>query len=174
MFVLIVPVALIMTQLNLRFSVRPLAVGETMLVKAYVRDAALLDGPLDLETPTGLQVETPPVRIASEREVTWRVRATDSGSHEVAVRVGDERAETTVVVGSGWGSVPQRSTATLSALLYPGGSTIPASAPVETVDVTYPALDVAAFGLNLDWLIWFFVLSLVFAFLFKGALGVEL
>ena len=98
----------------------------------------------------------------------------DSGSHEVAVRVGDNRAETTVVVGSGWKSVPQRSTATLSALLYPGGSTIPASVPVETVDVTYPALDISAFGLNLDWLIWFFVLSLAFGFLFKGTLGVEL
>ena len=44
MVVLLVPVVMIMTQLNLRFAARPLEPGETALVKAYVRDAAVLEG----------------------------------------------------------------------------------------------------------------------------------
>ena len=46
MLIMIVPVVLIMTQLNLRFAVRPLAAGEPVLVKALVRNAAALDRPI--------------------------------------------------------------------------------------------------------------------------------
>ena len=58
MVVLIVPVVLIMTQLNLRFAARPLEPGESALVKAYVRDGAVLDGEVSLEVGDGIVVET--------------------------------------------------------------------------------------------------------------------
>ena len=50
MVILSVPVLLIMSQLNLRFAVRPATPGEQILVKAFVRDTQLLDRTVTLET----------------------------------------------------------------------------------------------------------------------------
>lgn len=176
MLLLIVPVIFIMAQLNLRFAVRPLAVGEPAIVKAFVRDAALLDRSVALDASSGVRIETPPVRISSAREVAWRIRAVEPGRHDVTVRVGNETVETVIVAGPGWGPVPQRRTGrgAIDVLLYPGERAIAATLPVEAIEIGYPALQMEAFSLPVDWLIGFFVLSLAFGYLLKGALGVEL
>ena len=83
MLIMMVPVVMIMTQLNMRFAVRPLDVGETILVKALVRDAAALDREVALDVPDGVTVETPPVRIRSTREIVWRLRVDRPGEGEL-------------------------------------------------------------------------------------------
>lgn len=175
MVVLLVPVVLIMTQLNLRFSVRPLEAGEDAVVKAYVRDASTLDQAIALEAGPGVRVETDGVRIPSTREVAWRVRADTAGEHRLVVRVGDRTVETVLVAGSRWGAVPQRRTGrgVWETLLYPGAPPIPATHPVEAVEIDYPSLDLGIMGWSVDWLVAFFVLSLAFGFTLKGRLGVE-
>ena len=175
MVVLLVPVVLIMTQLNLRFAARPLEPGESTLIKAYVRDAGLLDGEISLDVPAGMTVETAGVRIPSAREVAWRVRVDAMGGHRVKVRVGGQELETRLMAGTQWGPVPQRRTGRgmWDTLLYPGEPPIPDGHPVEAVEIGYPPLELGAFGLSINWLVAFFVLSLAFGFAFKDALGVE-
>ena len=175
MVVLIVPVVLIMTQLNLRFAARPLEPGEPALVKAYVRDAAVLDGEVSLEVGDGIVVETRGVRIPSTREVIWRVRVDTRGAHRMVVRVGDETLDTRIIAGDGWGAIPQRRTGRgmLDTMLYPGEPPIPETHAVEAVEIAYPPLELGVFGWKVDWLVAFFVLSMGFGFAFKDALGVE-
>jgi hypothetical protein len=176
LLVALVPVVLLMTQLNLRFAVRPLAVGETAVVKARVRSPSLLDEPVALTAASGTQVETSGIRVPSEHEVAWRVRVTEPGRHLVTVRVGDEVVEKVLVAGGVWASVPQRRTGRgwFDALLHPGEPTIPAGLKIESVDIAYPGLPLRFFGMNLNWLILFFVFSTACGLLFKGILGVEL
>ena len=173
--IMIVPVVLIMTQLNLRFAVQPLETGEPVLIKALVRDVALLDHLIALNVPDGVTVETPPVRIRSTREIVWRVRVDRPGTHALTVRVGDETLEKQIVGGEGWGPVVQRRTGRgmLDTLLYPGEPPIAAGHGVESVDIIYPMLEFHLLGISVDWLIGFFVLSMAFGFAFKGVLGVE-
>ena len=176
MLVLLVPVLLIMTQLNLRFAVRPLEPGESVLVKAYVRDAAVLDGPVTLHTAAGVAVETPGVRIRSAREVAWRVRAEAVGEHPIVVRVGDQSVQTRLIAGDRWGAVAQLRTGrgATATLLYPGERPIDAGHVVEAVAIAYPALEMRVFGWTVHWLVAFFVLSIAFGYAFKNVLGVEL
>ena len=176
MVVLLVPVVLIMTQLNLRFAARPLEPGETALVKAYVRDAAVLEGDVSLEVGDGIVVETRGVRIPATQEVVWRVRADEGGVHPLVVRLGSETLETRIIAGDGWGAVPQRRTGRgmLDTMLYPGEPPISRTHLVEAVEVAYPPLELGVFGWNVDWLVAFFVLSMGFGFAFKDALGVEI
>jgi hypothetical protein len=177
MLVVLVPLVLVLAQLNLRFAVRPLLVGETAIVKARVRSPASLDEPITLmASSSGAEVETPGVRIPSEREVAWRVRATEPGRHLVAVRIGGEVVEKVLVVGAPWGSVSQRRTGggLLDVLLYPGEPPIPTAFKIESVDITHPALSLSVLGVKMDWLVLFLLLSTAFGFMFKGALGVEL
>ena len=175
MVVLLVPVVLIMTQLNLRFAVRPLEPGEPALVKAFVRDTSALEREVSLEVGDGVVVETAGVRIPSTREVAWRLRVGTTGEHPVLVRFGDETLETRVIAGDGWRAVPQRRTGrgALDTLLYPGEPPIPGTHPVEAVEIVYPPLDLEIFGWTIDWIVAFFVLSMAFGFTFKDVLGVE-
>jgi len=175
MVVLLVPVVLIMTQLNLRFAVRPLEPGEPALVKAYVRDATVLDGEVGLDVPDGVTVETQGVRIPSTREVAWRVRVDASGEHQMKVRIGGQELETRLMAGGQWGAVPQRRTGRgmLDTLLYPGEPPIPSDHLVEAVEIVYPPLELGVFGWSINWLFAFFVLSMAFGFAFKGVMGVE-
>lgn len=175
MLIMIVPVLLIMIQLNLRFSVRPLAPDETTVLKVRVRDASALRGGLVLDASPGFTVETPPVRIPSEREVAWRIRAGKAGRYTVKVRLGDEVVEKELVVGDGWASVsPLRTGGGITEnLLYPGESPLLPSLMIESVTVNYPNLDVTIFGFAIHWLVLFFALSIAFGFAFKGVLGVE-
>jgi uncharacterized membrane protein (DUF106 family) len=175
MVVLLVPVVLIMTQLNLRFAARPLEPGEPTLIKAYVRDSAVLEGEVSLDVPDGVTVETSGVRIPSTREVAWRVHVDASGEHRLSVRVGGQTLETRLIAGDQWGAVPQRRTGRgmLDTLLYPGEPPIPGNHPVEAVEIVYPPLELGVFGWSVNWLVAFFVLSMVFGFAFKDLLGVE-
>ena len=175
MAVLLVPVMLIMTQLNLRFAARPFEPGESAVVKAYVRDAGLLDTEVSLEVSDGMTVETAAVRIPSAREVAWRVRVKTQGEHRMKVRVGGQEVETRLIAGGPWGAVPQRRTGRglWDTLLYPGEPPIPNDHPVEAVEIVYPLLELDVFGWSINWLVAFFVMSLAFGFAFKDVLGVE-
>ena len=175
MIVLIIPVLIIMTQLNLRFAVRPMEPGQTALVKAFVRDPSVLEKYVSLETASGLTVETPGVRIPSTREVAWRVRADVAGMHQVVVHVGEETIAARLVSGNRWDKVVQRRTGrgVWDTLLYPGEDPIPLTHSVEAIEIVYPQLELRAFGFTIHWLVAFFIISIAAGFACKDMLGVE-
>ncbi len=175
MLVMIIPVMAIMIQLNLRFAARPLAPGESTAFKVQVRDASAIKEGVELEAPEGISIETSAVRIPSERQVAWRIRADQPGRYAMTVKLGEETIEKDLVVGEGWASVsPLRSGhSIIDNLLYPGEAPLPASRMIESVSVNYPGLEIFVFGFVINWLVLFFVLSIVFGFAFKGVLGIE-
>jgi hypothetical protein len=171
------PVALAMAQLDLRFAVRPLRPGETALVTARVRDSAALTGSVRLEAPAGVAIETPGVRVAGRREVTWRVRALDAGVHALAVSIaGDEAVTKQLAAGPDWGVVPRTRTGrgAVDQLLRPGEAPIAPDRTVEAIEVGYPPLDLELFGWRFGWLTGFLLTSLASGLAAKGLLGVAL
>jgi uncharacterized membrane protein (DUF106 family) len=175
MLIMVIPVILIMTQLNLRFAVRPTAAGEPVVVTTLVRDETTLEQPIALKAPEGVTVETPPVKIRSSREIAWRLRVDRPGTHTLLVQVGNDIVEKQIVGGVGWQSIVQRRSGSgiIDTLLYPGEPPIAANLNIEAIEVAYPPLELSLFGLRLDWLVGFLLLSMAFGFGFKGFLGVE-
>lgn len=191
LLVMIVPVILILAQLHLRYAARPLEPGEKTLIKVKVRDASTLRNDLLLEAGEGLAVETEGVRIPSEREADWRIRAERPGAYLLTVRArktdpeesgvrksATEKAaaEKRIVVGFGAGlPVAVRSgRGVFQALLYPGEAPLPPDSPYESIEVLYPSAALKFFGWRIHWLVAFCVFSILFGFLFKGVLGVRL
>jgi hypothetical protein len=176
MLVMLVPVLLILTQLNLRFHAQPLAPGDTAVVKVTLREGSAASAPVELEAPRGVAIETPPVRIATLREHVWRVRAVDAGRHRLVVRAGSERVEKEVVVGQRWGAVSEKRTGEgfFESILYPGEPPIDSSSAIDKVEVRYAELPLSLLGFRLNWLVVFFVASIAFGFAFKRPLGVEI
>lgn len=175
MLVMIVPVLVILVQLNLRFGARPLAPGEAALVKVTVRDAETLGDGVSLEAPAGVAVETPGVRVSSLKEVAWRIRPSEAGRYRLVVRVGDEGVDKELRVGDRWGATSTLRTGKSfwDVLLYPGEKPI-RSAAVESIEVKYRPLDLRLFGMGVNWLVFFFLLSIVAGFAFRRVLGVEI
>ena len=175
MLVLIVPVMLIIIQLNHHFSIEPLRVGEAALVQAKLSDPTILTKGVSLDAPVGVTVETPAVRIETEGEVAWRIRVENPGRYPLQLRLGDETVEKQLVAGEGWGAVSAlRTSSLLDLILYPGEASIEQPTGVESVEVKYRPLPLSVLGWNLHWLVLFFILSIVFAFALKGLFGVEI
>jgi hypothetical protein len=183
--VMLVPVVLILTQMNLRFSVRPLEPGEQAVVSVRLRDASPMRERIRLEVPDGIALETPGVRIDDVeedlREVAWRIRAEEPGEFKLRVDVGGDTVEKELSVGGGWGAVSALRTGRnfWEVLLWPGERPIASSAKIESIKVTYASLplnflfwDVNAMASG--WLIFFFIASIVFGYAFRRVLGVEI
>lgn len=131
---------------------------------------------LDLEVPDGISVETPPVWIPSLREAAWRIRPVAAGDYELKIRVAGETVTKRVEVGGG---VVRRSPyrigrAFLDQLVWPAEPPLPADSGVAWIGISYPDRDIDVLGWQIDWLIIFFVLSIVFAFALRKPFDVTI
>ncbi len=175
LLVLILPVLLILAQLNLRFGAKPLAPGEAAMLKVTLRDAGTIERGVSLEAPAGVVVETPGVRVAELREVAWRIRPSEPGHHRLVVRIGAEPVEKELRVGGTWGAVPAlRSGAAWQALLFGPGEAPIRSTAVESIEIQHKPLELELWGWSVDWLVSFCVLSLFAGLAVRRVLGVEI
>jgi uncharacterized membrane protein (DUF106 family) len=178
MLVMIVPLILILAQLNLWFGARSLKPGEETLVKVKIAKSAdplALD--VVLEPSPGLAVETPAVRIADEQEIAWRIRAPERGPAGLTFRVaGRTLFKPVAVAGKPLSKVSTLSVgrSLLRELLYPGEKPLPGDTPVTSIEILYPARSLSLFGLSVHWLVAYFILSIIFGFAFKGIFKVEI
>jgi uncharacterized membrane protein (DUF106 family) len=176
--VMIVPLVLILAQLSVWFDRAPLRPGEETLVKASVETSAdpVVLG-LALETPPGLEITAPAVRIPDEHEVVWRIKALAPGTGRLVLRTAGGAVEKSIAVG---GPSVGRVSALASRgsfwkrVLYPGERPLPGGTPVRSVEILYPARHLTAFGLGVNWLVAYLVLSVAFGFAFKGLFKVEI
>lgn len=177
MLVMILPVMLILAQLNLRYGAASLPKGGQALVKMKLAEGISAEAtPISLRAPSGITVETPPLRIEEEGEVNWRIRADEAGLHLLTFDIDGRTIEKSVTVDR---TAPAkvatlRSGKFLDLFLVPGEKPMPKDAPVESIKVVHPSYSLPLFGGGVNWLVAFFVLSLVFGFALKGVFKVEI
>lgn len=177
MVFMIVPVCIILIQLQCWFGYNPLKVGESAIFKIKLSDKVRtgLDN-ISLRVDKGLIVETPPLRINDENEINWKIRATDFGEHHITVKVSDFTYSKKVVVSNSRTTrlSPIVASNLWDAILYPGEASIKGDALVKRIEIGYPNRSIEIFGWNTHWLVIFCVLSIVFGIAFKGVFSVEI
>ena len=174
MAVMIVPFVLMLVQIESRFAFRVLEPGERALL------TLTLDGelppselPITLALPDGVVQETPPLRIDSTGEVVWRLRAARSGTHELAIEVGEHRILKRVLVGSdGAGGATHLYRASHpGTLLYPQEPPLASDGPARGLALSYPRARSAFAGLSsAAWS--FFAASILFGYALRSRFGV--
>lgn len=154
--ILTVPMAPLFLWLDSFYGHAPLSVGQAALVTIGMN--AKLPAP-QIEAPGGIRVESPPVHVGALDEVSWRVRPEAPLSGRILFRSGQQTVEKTIRAGSGsvW-LCPRRSRSPLDWVRYPWEPSLPAG-PIEWVEVSYPAANVAVFGLEAHWSGWFVLFS---------------
>jgi uncharacterized membrane protein (DUF106 family) len=174
--VLMIPVVLIMVQLNLRYAERGLAPGETAMVKVTVAEGAdVIAQGLTLVPSDGVEKASPAVRIPSLGEIDWKIRLTRPGVHEMKLTSGS--GEITLPVYGGSAIKPMYSTFRKASfwdgLLNPGSPAVPKAMQIESVKIAY-APRAFNFGLfSLSWLWTFLIVSMAFGLVLKFVFGVE-
>ena len=185
LLVMIIPLILILIQLNLWFGYEALTPGQVTILKVKLEEGYdPLDINLALEPSSGFDIQTPPLRIEEEMEINWRLQAREKGVHNLTLIVNSQRITKKVAVGqkplSKISPLKVRRNL-INELINPGESPVPADVPIKTIEVQYPAKDINLFGWNIPWLwgippwlIVYFVLSIILGFVFKGFFKVEI
>jgi uncharacterized membrane protein (DUF106 family) len=178
MMVMSLPMAFMLIHLDLWFGYRALNPGEDAILKVQLADGQLPSRlQLSLHPSPGVQIETPPLRIDSAREVDWRLRARNRGLHKVTVKIGAETIAKEVVVGGRELAMISRAKVRggwFSELLHPGEPALPGSSAVSKIEVSYPVNSRSFFlGWGPHWLLMYLSLSMLFSFIMKAVFHIE-
>ncbi len=189
---MILPLFLVIAQLQFHYGYSGLRPGEPVLLKARMRagSGAMAGTPREavhastanpgfaasLVAPAGIAVQTPAVWIPATREVIWRISPQSGGDYALQLQLGRESFTKSVRVSD---AVVRRSPVRLEGgllnqLLYPAEAPLPSDATVTSISVAYPERDISVFGFEMHWMIVFFALSMIFAFGLRKRFNVTL
>ena len=184
---MIVPIVLVVAQLEFRYGYAGLTPGQPVLVKAQLRhapatntDAAPAAGEASsapaatLEAPNEVRVLTSAVWFPATQEVVWQVTPNTPGEFVLNARIGSGTFTKTLEATD---HVVRRSPLRVSPglvdqFLYPAEPPLPVSADVASISVAYPARAIRILGWDMPWIVVYFGLSMAFALLLRKPLGV--
>ncbi len=173
--VLLLPLVILMVQLDLRFSRRPLEIHESFILKAELVDPSALYS-ASLRLPKGLALTAPPVHVPSLREVDWRIRADNYDAFLPAVVVAGKTFSKQVVASKEITALPtaRACAGVVEWFSNPIEPPLPKGGPLRLLEVNYAprSIDLGFFTTN--WLVFFLVVSLVSGLIFKFVLGIEI
>jgi hypothetical protein len=168
-----IPLSILFAHLETYYGYDALRPGQQAVVIVHARG----DGPPPqaaptLEAPPGVRVETPCVWAPSRAEGAWRIAIDREGDYELRVIWNPQtpsaatfttRLRTTTDVVARQPFTPGGSV--LSQWLHPAATPLPADAPIDSIEIGYPARAIAVAGLAMPWWAVFFGLTTVFVLL---------
>jgi uncharacterized membrane protein (DUF106 family) len=171
----ILPLVLLIAQVDRYLGYVPLAAGEAFLLKVHTANPDSLNE-VTLQLPPELTTTAPAVHVPSDNEIAWRLMAAKDGDYDIEVIADGQGFSKRTVVSSG---VPRVSPVRLRGrfwerVLVSGEPALPDSSPIQSIEVSYPARSIHFAWLDWNWIWLFFVLSLVAGFFFKSVLGIEI
>jgi len=163
--ILAVPCIFILSELYARYGIRSFHPGEHGIVKVQLTRAELLDQ-VQLETTPGLEV-TPAVRVAEPPELIWRLNVNKNDkvpSGKVMLRIGEDKTtiEQQILTDSNARITPEWTRNWLNEILYPTQTLSENTANfIKQISFSYPERELLLFGQQVNWILYFFVVSLV-------------
>ncbi len=179
MLFMIIPLVLILIQMNLWFGYTPFKADQTALLKVKLKDHfEPLETKITVTSSSGaVAVESLPMRIPEEREIDWRLLVKKTGLHRLELKAGSHIITKTLDASSGIMtkiSPVRMQNNVIDQLFNPGESPIPTDSPIKSVELKYPPQRMSLFGWHIHWLIVYFALSVLFGFALKGVFGVDI
>jgi hypothetical protein len=104
--------------------------------------------------------------------MAWRIAGVAPGHYDLQLALGDEVVTKSLVVEGEGEAIARRSPIRaqpefLGQLLYPAEAPIERSSEIQRIEIDYPEAEVSIFGFELQWMIWFVLLSIAFALMLR-------
>lgn len=175
LLIIIVPLTLLIIQLDRYLGSMPIQPGQAFLVSAQVDHSDTLDQ-LQLQMPSELEATAPPVHIPSAKEVVWRIVAKKEGSYEVGIAGAGPPVSKKIVVSSALARLSStRLRGAFWERLWSSAETpLPGDSAVKSISVTYLPRSIGVAGYEENWIVLFFIVSLISGFIFKSVLGIQI
>lgn len=173
-FVMLLPMTLLISQLAAWYEMAPLRPKETTVVFAKLRDRSVpLEG-VSLTVPDGCTIEVGPLPAPEASAVAWRIQTIPPGYHTLKVQADGQTFTKQLAVGDPLMRVsslrPARDPADV--LLHPCEQPFAADAAVQSIEVQYEPRKGWATGAG-RWLITWFLLSMLAAFALRRFFNVQ-
>jgi hypothetical protein len=175
--VIIVPMVLFLVQMGVWYEWRPVRPGEKLIVSVELEDTDDLTSVADPPAASpGLRVETAALRIRNSAKVEWRVSAQQEGQHELRVRVGQQELVVPIMTSQTQRRVVRRipGEGFWDQVINPGQRALTDGGLIHAVEVRYPVRSTPILGLDIHWIVSFFILSTIVALIFKPVFKVYL
>ena len=178
LLVMIIPILLIIIHSNFWFAYDALDMNEQALLKIKLSEEYTpSEFDITVNSSDVVNIETPPVRIDEEHEITWRFSAIKQGVHDIDIQAGEKSMTKSISIGrkslSKISPLKKRKSL-MNQLLYPVERPFDKNSPVKSIEISYPTSGLRLFGLNIHWIVTFFILSIIFGYSLKGLFGVEI
>jgi hypothetical protein len=181
MLVMAIPVTLVLGQLSLWYQQRPLPIEKEIEKGAVVTMA--LNGDKDAPIPEvhlkpsdAFEIVAGPAHVTEKREIWWRIRARETGIHQLEFHVGDQVIDKELAVGDGFMrvSVQRPEWDWFDALMHPWEKPLGPDSTVRSIEIAYPDRSPSFFFGISWWLVYWFGMSMVVGFCFRGLLKVNI
>jgi len=175
LLVAILPMTFLIIQLDRYLGWVPLQPAQSFLLEAQANTNESFDQ-MQLHLPDGLVTSSAPVHIPKEKIVVWRVEAQQPGEYDVTIETGGHSVDKRIVVSSFMerlspiklrGSFWQR-------MLSSAEPELPENSSIQSISVSYPERSIRFLGTAWNWIVLFFIVSLISGFIFKSALGIQI
>lgn len=174
LLVMLAPLALLLVQLDARFAYRPPRAGEPLLLRVQVAEPDLVDG-VSLGLPESVALTAPLLRAAAEKEVVARIESRAPGVWTIGVDLAGSRYTKQMIVSDRLENISTARVGPglLDRLLHPVEDPLPAAAPIVSIALDYPERRITLGRFGLNWIVVFFILSLVAGLAMKRPLRAE-
>lgn len=174
LLIAILPITFLIVQVDRYLGWLPLRPAQTFLVEARVEDPNAFND-VALQLPPELTSSAPAVHVTRDKEVVWRVVAEREGRYDINVATASQTVSKQVVVSTGLVRVsPVRLRDNFwERMLTSGEPALADNSPIQSIRVTYPQRVIGFAWLEWNWIVLFFVLSLIAGFIFKTVLGIQ-
>ena len=174
--VIIVPVCLLLGQMGLWYQFRPFKPGEHFVIRMKLAGNEDSPWPIVSIGPTpAAEIVTGPVRVFSRREIYWDVMARKSGYHRIIFQLDNQKIEKELAIGHGLMRVSAKRPGWNwnDILIQPLEKPFGPDSIVQYISIEYRKR--ISYTSGADWWIgYFFLISLVFALIFKPVLRVRI
>jgi hypothetical protein len=172
--IVILPITFLVVQLDRYLGWMPLRPAQTFLVEARVEDPAA-SNEVELQLPPELVSSAAAVHIPKEKEIVWRLVAEREGRYDIHIAVAGQTVSKQVVVSPGLSRVsPVRLRDNFwERMLTSGEPALADNSPIQSIRVTYPQRVIGFAWLEWNWIVLFFLMSLIAGYILKTALGIQ-
>jgi hypothetical protein len=170
----ILPITFLIVQLDRYFGWLPLRPAQTFLVEARIEDPIALNE-ASLQLPPEMVSSAPAVHIPKDNEVVWRVVAERPGNFDIQIAAAGQTASKQVVVSPDLARIsPLRLQGNFWERMFTSGEPALAdNGPVQAITIGYSPRVIGFAWMEWNWIVLFFVVSLIAGFIFKSVLGIQ-
>jgi len=175
LLIVIIPMTYMIVQLDWYLGYSPIVQAEPFLVNVKPAAPDTLND-VSLQLPPELSINAPAVHVPADNEVVWRLVADKDGTYDVNIAAAGQTFAKKIVVSRDMSriSLSRRRGPYWERLFSSSEPALPDASPIQAIAVTYPARNIEFAWVEWNWIVLFFVLSLVAGFIFKSVLGIEI